>query len=102
MAEKMNAKCAICGKEYHLCISCADHKNLHPWKIYTDTSEHYKIFQILHGVTTGVYTEEEAKSKFDKVDLSDIEELREDIKDRIKNIIGVKNKKVSTKSNKVE
>lgn len=89
MAEQINATCSICGRGYHLCLSCKDNMKLHPWKIHTDTSEHYKIFQILRGFNTKVYTKEEAKSKLQKVDLSDLNNLRENIKDLINNIMSV-------------
>ena len=84
---KNNATCSICGKAYHKCLSCADMMKASPWKRYTDTSEHYKIYQILHGYSTGVFTKEEAKSRFKNVDLSDLETLRDHIKETIKEII---------------
>ena len=87
MAEN-NATCSICGKSYHLCLACKDQINLTPWKRHTDTSEHYKIYQILHGYNTKVYTKEEAKLKFQMVDLSDFDSLRDNIKNIIKDIIG--------------
>lgn len=80
MTEKNNATCSICGKGYYMCLSCKDMMNLNPWKKHTDTSEHYKIYQILHGYSTGVYNKEEAKSKLQKVDLSDFDSLRDNIK----------------------
>lgn len=87
MAERNNAVCAICGRGYYMCMSCKDKMALSPWKIHTDTSEHYKIFQILRGETTGVYTTEEAKNRLQKVDLSDIDTFTEHIKNRINNIM---------------
>ena len=87
MAEQINATCSICGRGYHLCLSCKDNMNLHPWKIHTDTSEHYKIFQILRGFNTKIYTKEEAKLKLQKVDLSDLDSLRENIKNLIIDIM---------------
>lgn len=89
MAEKINATCAICGKGYHLCMSCKDMISLTPWKKHTDTSEHYKIYQIIHGYSTKVYTKAEAKSKLKKVDLSDFDSLRDNIKAVITEIRGV-------------
>lgn len=94
MAKQINATCSICGRGYHLCLSCKDNMKLHPWKVHTDTSEHYKIFQILRGFNTEVYTKEEAKSKLQKVDLSDLDSLRENIKDLIKNIMSVEEQEV--------
>ena len=89
MAEKINATCAICGKGYHLCMSCNDMISLTPWKKHTDTSEHYKIYQIIHGYSTKVYTKAEAKVKLKKVDLSDFDTLRDNIKAVITDIMGV-------------
>ena len=89
MAEKLNATCAICGKGYHLCTSCKSMMELNPWKIHTDTSEHYKIYQIIHGYSVGLYTKAEAKSKLQMVDLSDLNDLRDNIKDIINDIMAV-------------
>lgn len=86
MKEKNNAVCAICGKDYYTCISCKDFINLNPWKIHTDTSEHYKIYQIIRGYSVGIYTKEEAKKKLKSVDLSDFDDLRDNIKDIITEI----------------
>lgn len=88
MAEKINATCAICGNGYHLCMSCKDMISLTPWKKHTDTSEHYKIYQIIHGYSTKVYTKAEAKDKLKKVDLSDFDMLRDNIKSVITDIMG--------------
>lgn len=87
MTEKNNAKCSICGKDYYMCRSCKDIRNLYPWKLHTDTSEHYKIYQILHGFSTGVYNKVEAKEKLQTVDLSDIDSLRDNIKSLINEIM---------------
>lgn len=94
MLEKNNTTCSICGKEYYLCISCKNTKTLSPWKIHTDTAEHYKVYQILHGVSTGVYTKQEAKDKLHNVDLSDLNEFRKDIKKRINDILNDEDKKI--------
>lgn len=104
MANKNNAMCSICGKEYYMCLSCKDALKLNPWKSYTDTSEHYKVFQIIRGLSTGVYTKEEAKEKFKNVDLSDLENYREHIKVLIKDVIQEKQPKkmVKTPIEKVE
>lgn len=101
MAEKINATCSICGKGYHLCMSCHDMMSLTPWKKHTDTAEHYKIYQILHGYSTGVYTKAEARAKFRNVDLSDFDSLRDGIKATITSIMGV-NKEHITATNTTE
>ena len=87
MTEKINAYCSICGKGYYVCNSCNEFMRLSPWKIHTDTAEHYKIYQIIHGLSTNVYSKAEAKEKLANVDLSDLEDLRENIKAIIKDIL---------------
>jgi uncharacterized CHY-type Zn-finger protein len=87
MAERNNATCSICGKDYYMCMSCKDTIELHPFKKFTDTAEHYKIFQVVRGFSTGVYTKDEAKEKFKNIDLRDIESFRPHIKKVIKDIL---------------
>ena len=82
-----NAFCSICGKPYHMCMSCKSESSPTPWKMYTDTSEHYKIYQIIHGYNVGIYSKEEAREKFSNVDLSDLNELRDNIKKIIMDIL---------------
>lgn len=60
---------------------------LNPWKIHTDTSEHYKIFQIIRGYSIGLYTRHEAKNKFKNVDLSDLQRFRPEIQSAINSIL---------------
>lgn len=93
MKKKNNAICSICGKSYHVCSSCKDVIKESPWKLHTDTPEHYKIYQVIHGLSTGVYTKEEAKLKFKNIDLSDLESFRENIKNIIEDVIGEDDKK---------
>lgn len=87
MANNNNATCSICGNEYYACLSCRDSLKANPWKIYTDTSEHYKVFQIVRGYNTGVYTKDEAKIKLKNVNLEDIESFRPHIKQIVKDIL---------------
>ena len=87
MAEKNNATCSICGKDYHMCLSCKDSIQLAPWKVHTDTSEHYKVFQIIRGYSTGVYDKDEARTKLKNVDLSDVNDFTPHIKKIIKDIL---------------
>ena len=87
MIEKNNAVCSICGKAYHLCLSCSDAMKLHPWKTYTDTQECFKAFQVVRGFSTGVYTKDEAKEKLQNVDLKDINSFRPHIKKIVKDIL---------------
>ena len=96
MAEKNNAKCSICGKGYYACKSCSDAMKIHPWKIHTDTAECYKVFQVVRGFSTGVYTKDEAREKLQNVDLKDIDSFRPHIKKIVKDILKVENTVVET------
>lgn len=87
MANKNNATCSICGKEYYACLSCRDSLKANPWKIHTDTAEHYKVYQIIHGLSTKVYTKDEARTKLKNVNLDDIEIFRPHIKEIVKDIL---------------
>ena len=87
MTEKNNSVCSICGKEYYACLSCLDAMKLHPYKSFTDTAEHFKVFQVVRGLSTGVYTKDEAKEKFKNIDIKDVESFRPHIKDIIKDVL---------------
>lgn len=86
MAEN-NAVCSICGKEYYACLSCHDSIKVNPWKVFTDTSEHYKVFQVVRGLSTKVYTKEEAKDKLKNINLEDLESYMPNIKKTIKDVL---------------
>lgn len=87
MAEKNNATCSICGKGYYMCLSCRDSAKVNPWKIHTDTAEHYKVFQIIRGYSTNIYTKDEARGRLKNVDLSDLNTFRPHIKQIIEDIL---------------
>ena len=70
--------------------------------MFTDTSEHYKIYQIIHGYSIGVYNKEETKEKLQNVNLSDLETLIESIKNIIYDILGNENKVVNKVVNNVK
>lgn len=87
MAGTNNAKCSICGRDYYMCLSCKDVMAANPWKVHTDTAEHYKIYQILRGYRTKVYTKDDAKIKLKNVDLSDLNTFKSGIKSMIEDIL---------------
>lgn len=86
MAEN-NATCSICGNGYHLCLSCRDAMQLAPYKVHCCSADCYKVFQVIRGFSTGVYAEEEFKSKLENLDLSNLENYREHIKAIIKDAL---------------
>lgn len=103
--KKYNATCSICGKPYNMCNSCR-HDSPIIWKKFCDTAEHYKIYQIVHGYTTGIYTDAEAAKRLGNVNLSDLDELKPNIRDIINNIKNniekTKKRKVSKKTENTE
>lgn len=98
MADKNNARCTICNKEYERCHSCSDQKYLKPWRSVTDTIEHYKIYLAIHGYTISK-DKERAKKELKKCDLSGLENFNPEIKSVIKAIM-TENKKQKTVSKK--
>ena len=64
MAEnKINHHCIVCGKGYHACDTCQNIKGIAPWRAYTDTGGHYKIFSILQDYNEKKLGAEDAKTK---------------------------------------
>ena len=49
MAKKQNnAACAVCGKDYYLCIACDRHKSTwKPWMVIVDNENCYNIYDIV-------------------------------------------------------
>lgn len=93
-SQYLNATCSICGEKYHMCASCKDLMALQPWKIHTDTAEHYKIYQVLLGYNTKVYDIAEAKAKLLNIDLSDKDTYATEIKEVINEILAYEDKPV--------
>ena len=70
MAQKINHWCVLCGKGYHACDSCNEIKSLAPWRVFTDTIEHYKIFSVLKDFNNHVISKDEARELLSNLDLS--------------------------------
>lgn len=87
MADKNNATCSICGSGYYACLSCHDSMKLQPWKIHCCSASHFKVFQVVRGLSTGVYTNEEARDKLKNIDLNDINTFRPHIKSIVKDVL---------------
>lgn len=95
---KHNAKCSICGKEYTVCHSCAEQRSFTPWRVVTDTMEHYKIYCTIHGYTLNK-DKKSAKADLGKCDLTGLENFNPEIKAVIKEIMAEeKNEKIVSKN----
>ena len=86
MALKPNAKCDICGKQYYTCNLCSEVKSFTPWKIITDTLEHYEIFLVLSEYSS-TKNKEKAKQELQKCDLTGFKSFNENIKAAINEIM---------------
>lgn len=81
MDNKNNMVCAICGRGYEACLSCNDELKAQPWKQHTDTSEHYKLYQLIYNYkTVELLSKEEAIKALGNIDTSDKDEYRPHIK----------------------
>lgn len=81
MAEKNNATCAICGKEYYVCNTCRDTKIFKPWRTIADSIDCYKIYMTIYDYRAGKISKEEAKNNFNYIILP------ETFQDHIKKVI---------------
>ena len=68
-------------------MSCRDSLKINPWKVHTDTPNCYKVYQVVHGFSTGVYTKDEAKDKLKNIDLGNLNSFRPHIKKIVKDIL---------------
>lgn len=84
--EKHNATCSICGKKYTVCHSCLEQKTFTPWRVVTDTMEHYKIYCVIHAYTISG-NKEQAKKDLERCDLTGLENFNPEIRDVIKKIM---------------
>lgn len=86
MGNIKKATCPICGNEYDLCLSCRKELSVNPWKEVADTPECYKLFLCLLQYNNGYTGKEEAKKQLETIKY-DVDNLRDNIKDKIKEIL---------------
>lgn len=87
MSEKNNSKCVVCGKGYYLCMSCKDKMKLSPYRVLTDTSEHYKILQIIKSYNEGIYNKKDAQKALSNIDVSDKDTYVESVRKTLDKIL---------------
>lgn len=86
MSEELNATCDVCGKKYHVCVSCLQQKTFKPWRTVVDTIDHYKIYMAVHGYTV-TKDKELAKKELSVCDLSELDSFSDNIKKAINEIL---------------
>jgi len=96
MAEtNINHHCIVCGTGYHACDTCQEIKGIAPWRAYTDTVEHYKIFSVLQDYNGKKISAEDAKTKLDNCDITGWESFKESSASLIRKILATETKKVA-------
>lgn len=70
-----NTWCRICGKKYTVCPVCESAKTRTPWRIITDTAEHYQIWLAVSQYKSGIIDKQVAKEILENVGLNE-EELK--------------------------
>jgi len=100
MSKRLN-RCAICGKEYEVCSTCASIKSFTPWRTIVDNINCYGIHTALRDYTNGYINKEEAKRLLTEHDLSGVENFQENIKVAIANILNESDQKKKSKKNHI-
>lgn len=96
---KNNATCITCGKGYHLCMACERSKSTWKyWKMLADSENCYKIYQVVNDYNFNKISKNEAKNLLEKLDLTELDTFRVNIKEKIIEIM--KTKKQHSKNRK--
>ena len=86
--KEANSTCIICGKKYHLCVACERKKsNWKPWRRFVDKESCYNIYKVLNDYKFEKITKDEAKELLLNLDLSELDTFKENIKEKINNIM---------------
>lgn len=99
MAQEINHYCIICGKGYHACDSCAEVKTFQPWRVLTDSSEHWKIYMTIKDFNDGIISKDEAAKQLQNCDLTGRERFKPSAKASIDKILS-DDKKTVKKANR--
>ena len=97
MTQEINHYSVVCGKGYHACDSCSEVKTFMPWRILTDTSEHFKIYTVLTEYRDKIITKTKAKEILANCDLTNMDTYKESAKKLLNEILG-ETQKVSKKN----
>lgn len=100
MAQDINHYCIICGKGYHACDTCAEVKTFMPWRLLTDTSEHWKIYLAIKDFNDGIISKDEAARQLQNCDLTGRESFKPSAKKSIDKILSENTKTVKKSKSK--
>lgn len=88
MGKYINAHCRICDEGYHRC-NCQSEGN---WRKVTCSAEHYQIFCVIRDYVNEVIDANKADSLLSKMDLSEKDSFRENVKEVLADIASNKTK----------
>lgn len=91
MSKEINHTCIVCGTGYHACDTCNELKKINSWQRFTDTSNHYKIFQIINDYSHKVIDKKYAFNMLNKCDLKGYKNFYPNITKIIDEILEYKN-----------
>lgn len=86
----INHYCVICGTGYHSCDSCNEIRKFKSWQKITDTSNHYKIYQILNDYSYKIISIKMAQELLNKCDVHDYKTFKPNIIKMIDEILSYK------------
>ena len=98
-------QCCVCGKEYEVCTSCQNIKNLNPWRTICDTEEHYQVYVVVKDYNTKKITANDAKTMLENVnfDVNTISEYKDNVQKSLREIFRTRvNKKSEHKTTENE
>lgn len=86
--KEANSTCAICGQKYHLCVACERKKaTWKSWRMFVDKENCYNIYKVLNDYHFNKITKDEARELLLKLDLSGLDNFKENIKEKINDIL---------------
>lgn len=53
--------CRVCGNKYKVCSSCENVRKRTPWRVITDTAQHYQVWLAVNQYQSGLITKQEAQ-----------------------------------------
>lgn len=101
--QDINHYCIVCGTGYHACDSCSEVKQFKPWRVLTDTIEHFKIYMTLNSYNNKKISKQEAQEELKSLNLVGWESFKESSKKVIRELLESENTNApeinNTKSN---
>ena len=94
----LNKTCVICGNKYSYCPVCSKDADKPSWMRLFDESNCNEIYAICTGFRDNVISENEAKERLEKCDLSRLKNFNKGTQDMIAKIKGGSHKKAETKT----